>query len=570
MENPALKGSHSTDEAIEDQSPVDIHAPLLDRIDMLIEAARGSKLDDTLFADYRSLILSIAVNLQLSMEQTVLLMPFIANPDETVRNKDLKCFFDCSATTIMRYSDNLTWLIHRRYIQHKHQYGSCGLGLTQKANKALSSGVGLKEVSLKDLSPNDFMKALSDLYEEFLSHGHILREEFHDELKPLLDQNKHLEILKAVERLGLNYDSTVFLLYFCKRLVYEAQPYVDIEQLSDLVDDFSPHSRNLFNGKHELVKKKLVQPGGRGHALRDLFTLTTNAKKKLLKEYDIVEEEEEEVDCSRFKVVKAKDIKSKQMYYSEQNQKDLEVISELLSEPKWQEIRNNLQENGMRQGFNCLFHGAPGTGKTETVLQLALKTGRDIMQVDISTVRDKWYGETEKIVKDIFVQYARLVKNSKRTPILLFNEADAILSVRSDISNSHSTDKTENAIQNILLQEMENLDGIMIATTNLADNFDKAFERRFIYKVRFEQPSIEAKVSIWESQIDELGDTEAVWLARNYNFSGGQIENVARKVFVEKLLFSKPLEMSRLVELCEQEKLEKDNNYQPIGFKKIA
>jgi SpoVK/Ycf46/Vps4 family AAA+-type ATPase len=150
----------------------------------------------------------------------------------------------------------------------------------------------------------------------------------------------------------------------------------------------------------------------------------------------------------------------------------------------------------------------------------------------------------------------------------LFNEADAILSVRSDISNARSTDKTENAIQNILLQEMENLEGIMIATTNLADNFDKAFERRFIYKIKFEQPSVKAKVNIWESQLDELGDTEAVWLAMNYDFSGGQIENVARKVFVEKLLFSKPIEMNRLVELCEQEKLEKVNTYNPIGFKR--
>ena len=137
-------------------------------------------------------------------------------------------------------------------------------------------------------------------------------------------------------------------------------------------------------------------------------------------------------------------------------------------------------------------------------------------------------GLTDQII------YARLVKHSNRTLILLFKEADAILSARFNLSNSHSTDKTENAIQNILLQEMENLDGIMIATTNLADNFDKAFERRFIYKVRFEQPSVKAKVNIWESQLDELGDTEAVWLARNYNFSGGQIENVARKVFVEK------------------------------------
>ena len=569
MISPGLINSHSTDCNVDDKHPVDIHTPLLDRIDMLIEAARDSKLDDQLFADYRSLILSIAVNLQLSMEQAVLLMPFVANPDECIMNKDLKRFFDCSATTIMRYSDDLTWLVHRRYIHHKSQFGgNCGLGLTKKANKALSSGVGLKEVSVKDLAPNEFMKELSYLFGEYLHGRNLLFEEFHDELKNLIEQNQHLEIVKAIINLKLDYYSAVFLLYFCKSVVYDAQSSVSVEQLEDLVEDFSPHIRNFNNGKHELIKKRLVQPGGKGLALRDLFTLTADAKKKLLKEYDIIEDQEEEIDFSRFKVVKANNIIEKQMFYSEQNRKELEVISRLLSESKWQEVRNNLRNNGMRQGFNCLFYGAPGTGKTETVLQLARHTGRDIMQVDISTIRDKWYGETEKTVKDIFVQYAKLVKNSKLTPILLFNEADAILSIRSDINNSRSTDKTENAIQNILLQEMENLDGIMIATTNLADNLDKAFERRFIYKIRFEQPSIRAKVAIWESQLEELNDYQALLLARKYDLSGGQIENVARKVFVEKSLFSKPVSVQRIIELCEEEKLEKNNQLKPIGFRK--
>ena len=567
MAKPNHHRNRSMDAPIENQFPVDIYAPLLNRIDMLIEAARGSKLDDNLFAKYRDLILSIAVNLQLSMEQAVLLMPFIANAEETVKHRDLRCFFECSPTMIMRYSEDLTQLVHRRYLFHRNQYGTIGLSLTKKAGNALTEGHGLREVSMANLSPNDFMKTVNELYEEFIDKRHLLPDEFNQELQILIDGNRKLPIVKAIETLELDYESIVFLLYFCKRLVYESQPNVCLDTLSELVEDFTTHGWAFAKGKHVLVKKKLVQPSGDEQLMRDMFTLTTYAKKKLLKDYDIVEEQQEEVDCSRFKVVKAKDIKEKHLFYSEQNQKELEVISELLSEAKWHEVRNNLKENGMRQGFNCLFHGAPGTGKTETVLQLARKTGRDIMQVDISTVRDKWFGETEKIVKDIFVQYGKLVKQSKRTPILLFNEADAILSVRSDLSNSHSTDKTENAIQNILLQEMENLDGIMIATTNLADNFDKAFERRFIYKVRFEQPSVEAKTFIWKSQLNDLEETDAASLARSYDFSGGQIENVARKVFVEKLLFSKKIGITRLVELCEEEKLDKECSRKAIGFR---
>ena len=90
-----------------------------------------------------------------------------------------------------------------------------------------------------------------------------------------------------------------------------------------------------------------------------------------------------------------------------------------------------------------------------------------------------WYGESEKIVKGIFTRYKRMCKRSSVKPILLFNEADAILSKRHNMDGGRSTDQTENTIQNIILEEMEKLDGILIATTNLADNLDKAFERRF-------------------------------------------------------------------------------------------
>ena len=548
---------------------VDIHAPLLDRIDLLIPVAKKSKLSEEMFEKYHDLITSIAVDLQLSQTQAVLLMPFIANPNGIVNYYDIRSFFDFSGTSFMRYTKDFKWLVHRRYLRHGLviEYGVRGLGLTEKANKALSEGHGLPEEYLTNLSPNDFMKALNQTFEACMTLGEVLLEEFQEEMQALIDGNRHLAIIKALDSFDLDFDNKVFLLYFCKRIVWESQPSVSLDSLEELKEDFSVYNRDFLNGRQILMKKRLVKFDGGEQLYRDVYTLTKGAKKKLLKDYDYVEEELEKVDFGRFKVVKANDIVEKQLFYTEQNQKSIGNIVNLLSEPKWKEIRSSLKKNGMRQGFNCLFYGAPGTGKTETVLQLARSTGRDIMQVDISTIRDKWYGNTEKTVKEIFNQYGNLVKQSKRTPILLFNEADAVLSVRSDVSNSRSTDKTENAIQNILLQEMENLEGIMIATTNLVDNLDKAFERRFIYKIRFEQPSIEAKVSIWKSQLGELNDSDAATLAQNFDFSGGQIENVARKVFVEKLLFEKEVDLNRIIELCEEERIGSECCRKAIGFR---
>jgi SpoVK/Ycf46/Vps4 family AAA+-type ATPase len=144
-----------------------------------------------------------------------------------------------------------------------------------------------------------------------------------------------------------------------------------------------------------------------------------------------------------------------------------------------------------------------------------------------------------------------------------------MLSVRTSVGGNNPTlEKTENAIQNILLQAMEDIDGIMIATTNLTCNLDPAFDRRFLYKVEFHQPSVEAKTHIWQSFLPGLSEVDAMTLANSYDFSGGQIENISRKVMVDQLLFGGEPNLSRLEELCSNEQIagRSNNNRKTIGF----
>lgn len=119
------------------------------------------------------------------------------------------------------------------------------------------------------------------------------------------------------------------------------------------------------------------------------------------------------------------------------------------------------------------------------------------------------------------------VKQLAKAPILLFNEADAIIGKR-QVGAERAVEKMENSIQNIILQEIEQLDGILIATTNLAENMDKAFERRFLYKIQFEKPDLNCRTQIWQAMIPPLNDADASYLAGKYDFSGGEIENIAR------------------------------------------
>ena len=119
--------------------------------------------------------------------------------------------------------------------------------------------------------------------------------------------------------------------------------------------------------------------------------------------------------------------------------------------------------------------------------------------------------------------------------------------------------------KNIILEEIEKLDGILIATTNLTSNMDSAFERRFLYKVEFEKPAIEVKSSIWQSMITGLSTEDASVLASKYDFSGGQIENIARKSVVSKIISGEELSLNSLIAHCDTELIGK-SVHRRIGF----
>lgn len=260
----------------------------------------------------------------------------------------------------------------------------------------------------------------------------------------------------------------------------------------------------------------------------------------------------------------AADIKEKHLFFSEKEQAQLNLVGDSLLDANYNNMVGRLEEKGLPKGIAVLLYGAPGTGKTESVMQWSRSTGRDIIHVDISASKSMWYGESEKIIKDIFTKYKRQCKRSKLKPILLFNEADAIFASRKTGNNS-SIDQTENAIQNIILEEMERLDGILIATTNLVDNLDKAFERRFLFKIRFDKPTVEAKTNIWRDKLPVLSTDQAQSLASRFDFSGGEIDNIVRKTLMSEVLEGNAPSFAEIENLCSEEKIGKSSSKR-VGF----
>ena len=255
---------------------------------------------------------------------------------------------------------------------------------------------------------------------------------------------------------------------------------------------------------------------------------------------------------------------AKHLFYNSREKEQVVRLESLLSPNSLNKVFETMKAKGLSTGFTCLFYGDPGTGKTETVYQMARKTGRKILEADVAKLRNCYVGETEKNMRALFADYRTACGENELTPILLFNEADAILGKRME-GAAKAVDRMENSVQNILLQELEDFNGIMIATTNLLDNLDPAFERRFLFKIRFNKPELEPRSQIWKSQFPFLTDEEATSLAKEFFFSGGQIENIVRKYTIDNILSEADSSIDQLRQYCREESVRQSPKNR-IGF----
>ncbi len=207
------------------------------------------------------------------------------------------------------------------------------------------------------------------------------------------------------------------------------------------------------------------------------------------------------------------------------------------------EVFKKLREWGVKDkrktiDARIIFYGAAGTGKTMTAMSLAKTLKKPILSFDCSKILSMYIGESEKNVRKIFDDFKELSYKAKVDPILLLNEADQFLGARSEGTGS-SADKMHNQMQNIFLEQIERFEGILIATTNLLGNIDKAFSRRFNYKIEFKKPGKKQRLRLWQFMLPEKADYEENFELRplaKYDLTGGQInliiKNTAYKVAV--------------------------------------
>ena len=542
---------------------------LLQLMEIVIEHARDCKLSDDFFQQIAPVSTRLGNRLQISPSQAVFYSLFIDNYDKW--KIDMQALCNYTGARIVRfaqYQEDIDVIEEKRYIRrsNSHNYdkdSGVAYEVPKESLEALRKNRPFSPKRKRKLSFYIFMREMDELMRTWHSCGqpcHL----FAEDAIALAKDNMHLKVAQRLveqrERIdedewALLVSLTCFEMFHGKRL--------ELTVLDHLFEDFSADmlAIAIHNGRSHLQRAKLIEYAFvDGVVDKNSITLTRKATKQLLCEF------KQRYGGDGSSMVEHKAIAAKHLYYDKEVEAQVNRLTDLLSIKSFKQICRRLKQHGMRQGFACLFYGAPGTGKTETVLQLAKQTGRDIMQVDFSQLKDMYVGETEKNVKALFDEYHAAAEGKEVCPILLFNEADALIGKRLD-KVEHSVVSMHNSIQNIILQEMENFEGIIIATTNLETNMDSAFERRFLYKIRFEKPTPAVRKEIWKSAIPALTDGAALNIAKEHDFSGGQIENIARKLLVDSILYGESDNLyGKVQKYCHEENIQNRKARPAIGF----
>ena len=546
------------------RTKVEKEMTLLRAIERVVEVSKDSKLKAEAKADMAEEVKYLAEHYGITERQAILFCVCMEKGPRNVDFDDLAKHLDVSNIRILGYSGDIDALARRRLLRYRDAKDEDCFDIPQPVIKALKRNEVYEMPSRKNLDCAGLFEVIGQMFED-LDDDAILPKDLYEELQVLFKENPQIGFCKKIKELGrLRMEDFLLLVFFCHQLVNKDDDDIRFGQMEDCFTtqaDYVVAKGRLRNSEHPLIIKKLIEHRCEdGIADTSRYKLTEQTKRHLLAEMRLNIAEEKLAD-----VIKAKDLKEKKMFYVEENQRQVSELQSFFVPENYQKIRSRMEQTGFRTGFACLFYGGPGTGKTETVYQLARQTGRDIMVVDVPQIKSKWVGDSEKNIKALFDRYRELVKKAKQTPILLFNEADAIIGIRKQ-GAQNAVDKMENSIQNIILQEMEMLDGIMIATTNLTQNLDKAFERRFLYKIKFEKPTVEARVLIWRTMIPDLSEMDAKTLAAKYDFSGGQIENIARHYTIDSILHdAKEDKLAMLINHCDNERLD-ENTPKRIGF----
>lgn len=560
-----LKVTKKSPNNIHVDNPISGPGTLITAFEKVLVAANGSELEESVLSGVQDSIDLLTSKLSITPMQAIVLA-MIIDYNGAITTSTMARFLEIRNIRMLTYMNEIEDLVSRRIIRKNARTidESVGYEIYPQVLAAFMQNKNYEPPCIANLSLEDFLLHLDRLFRDRTSND-IPDEDFCRDINELCRSNPHLALCKMSSMYDVNLK--IVFLYCSTSYVYTGDMNITRFEIETMCGQRTGARifKSIERGTNDLLKDNLLEyHNNNGVVDTSAVCVAERIREMLNAELNLDwGDDEDEVPQG---LLRHEDFVAKEMFYNAKERNSIATLTQMLQPDALEKVQSRLVENGMRKGLACIFYGAPGTGKTETAMQIARLTGRDILQVNIADIKSKWVGGTERNIKAIFKRYSNYCAKCERIPILLFNEADAIISRRTE-NVERSVDKMENAMQNIILEEMEKLEGILIATTNLTNNMDKAFERRFLYKIEFNKPEPGIRAKIWQSMIKNLELDDALFLAQKYDFSGGQIENIARKQLIRNILYNNTLSLSDVCEDCDAELL---NNHKKtcntVGF----
>ena len=371
---------------------------LIQAIDRVAEEARDSKFSDEFFLNAAPELGLLSDTYHITERQAALLCICLLLGPYRVDFHDFARHLDVSNICALSFAQDIDELVRRRLLRYRDAKDKDTLDVPQAVINCLKRNEPYELPKRTGLDQYQFFEAIDDMFED-LSNSSVSPEGLYHDFKQLMKDNANIDFVKQFKAQNISKrDNELLLLWMINRFINHNDNDFRFCEFDDIFEYQSHYHRTcteLRTGEHVLMKANLIE-----HKTEDGLSntsrvgITDHAKQTLLSEFKIANREENVSN-----LLKHNELQEKKMFYNDNMKDNITEIESLLSPKKYCEIVERMKKSGFRQGFACLFYGAAGTGKTETVYQLARHTGHDIMMVDVPQIKSKWVGDSEQKTK---------------------------------------------------------------------------------------------------------------------------------------------------------------------------
>ena len=378
--NTSTKNKELSIEMIENMS-------LLQIIELVVEESRFSKMEDSKINKIQPALKYFADKFDITEQQALLFCICMEKGPRRIDFDDIASHLDVGKIRALSYGMDIDALIHRKLLRYRDATDEDEFDIPIPVIKALKHNKVYELPKQQGLNNAELFELMDSWFDD-LSSNAVSVFDLILELIKLFEENPQLNFVQKVKELGLKGHDFLLLVFFCHRLINHDDDNIRFSDMEDIYESqslFCNVRADLRNGNHSLMKCNLIEYRCEdGIADTNGFKLTEQAKRNLLSEFIITAHEEKLAG-----VILPNDLTPKTLFYQNDIQQQVEELASFLQPEQYSMIHERMKQKGFRSGFTCLFYGGPGTGKTETVYQLARQTGRGIMVVDVPQIKSK-------------------------------------------------------------------------------------------------------------------------------------------------------------------------------------